>query len=189
MSRGYDDEYEDGDERGRPDDRLPPDEAGEAAARSRTNLPGIFLIICGVLNLLVGLFELGNAVFIAVQPAEELAKQQDSMTEMMEKIFPQAKEEIEKEKQKQAVAPEQLKTKSVVQSAIFTAILLVTSLLPLMAGIRMRSLRSYGLAVTGAIVTAIPCLSPASCTCGLGLIFGIWALVVLLNADVKAAFR
>jgi len=189
MSRGYDDEYDDADEGGRPDDRLPPDRADQATAASRTNLPGIFLIICGVLNLLAALFELGNVAYIAVQPAEELAKQQDSMTEMMEKIFPQAKEEIEKEKQKQAVAPEQLKTKSIMQSAIFAAILFVTALLPLIGGIRMRALRSYGLAVTGAIVAAIPCLSPASCPCGLGLIFGIWALVVLLNADVKAAFR
>jgi uncharacterized membrane protein HdeD (DUF308 family) len=186
MSRGYEDEYDDG---GRPDDRLPPDEAGEASAARRTNVPGIFLIICGVLNLLVGLFELGNVAFIAVQPAEEIAKQQDTITDAMTKIFPQAKEEIEKEKQKQAAAPEQLKTKAVVQSAIFTAILFVTGLVPLVGGIRMRALRSYGLAVTGAIVTAIPCLSPSSCPCGLGLIFGIWALVVLLNADVKAAFR
>jgi hypothetical protein len=189
MSRDYDDEYDDEGERGRPDDRLRPDGAGEAEAARRTSVPGIFLIICGVLNLLVGLFEVGNLVFIAVQPADEIAKQQDSMTEMMTKIFPQAKEEIEKEKQKQAAPPEQLKTKAVMQSAIFTAILLVTGLVPLIGGIRMRALRSYGLAMTGAIIAAIPCLSPASCPCGLGLIFGIWALVVLLSPDVKAAFR
>lgn len=45
---------------------------------------------------------------------------------------------------------------------------------------------SYGLAMTGAIVAVIPCLSPC---CILGIPFGIWALVVLNDESVKAGFR
>jgi len=40
--------------------------------------------------------------------------------------------------------------------------------------------------VLGAILTAIPILSPC---CLLGQIVGIWALVVLFNSDVHAAFK
>jgi hypothetical protein len=186
MSQDYDDYDQD---LSPEDEGAPPDMPAVRAALSRTSTPGIFLIICGVLNLLVALFELGNLAFIAVQPAAEIAKQQDSMQEAIAKMFPQAKEQIEEEKKKQAVSPEQLKTKSLIQSGIFSLILLVTSIVPLVGGIRMRRLRSYGLAVTGAIIMAIPCLSPASCPCGFGLIVGIWAIVVLLNPEVKSAFR
>ncbi len=50
----------------------------------------------------------------------------------------------------------------------------------------MQSLRRYGLAMTGAIVALVPCLSPCLI---LGMPFGIWALVVLASSDVKQAFR
>jgi hypothetical protein len=50
--------------------------------------------------------------------------------------------------------------------------------------IKMKDLQGYGLAMTAAILCLIPCFS----ICCLGIPFGIWALIVLLNADVKAAF-
>lgn len=49
---------------------------------------------------------------------------------------------------------------------------------------KMKALESYGLAMTAAILSIIPCFS----FCCIGIPFGIWALVVLLNAEVKAAF-
>jgi hypothetical protein len=62
------------------------------------------------------------------------------------------------------------------------------SLLVIIGAIRMMMMRSHGLAVFAAILTAIPCISPSAC-CLIGEGVGIWALVVLLNADVRAAFR
>jgi len=53
--------------------------------------------------------------------------------------------------------------------------------------VRMRQLRSYGLAVAAAILSLIPCLSSPCFV--LGVPFGIWALVVLLNGEVRAAFH
>jgi hypothetical protein len=50
----------------------------------------------------------------------------------------------------------------------------------------MISLRNYGLAMTSAVLTVIPCVTPC---CLLGQAAGIWALVVLMNNDVRAAFR
>jgi hypothetical protein len=52
--------------------------------------------------------------------------------------------------------------------------------------IQMRSLKMYGLAVTSAILVMIPCFT--SCCCLIGLGGGIWALVVLMKPEVKAAF-
>ncbi|MBN8228682.1 hypothetical protein JYK02_14305 [Corallococcus macrosporus] len=50
---------------------------------------------------------------------------------------------------------------------------------------KMKNLQLHGLAVTVAIICCIPCCGPAW---GLGLIPGIWSLVVLNRPEVKAAF-
>jgi len=51
---------------------------------------------------------------------------------------------------------------------------------------QMRNLKSYGLAMTGSILSMIPYISPC---CLLGLPFGIWSIVVLNDENVKSAFR
>jgi hypothetical protein len=64
----------------------------------------------------------------------------------------------------------------------------LAAIITLIAGVKMRSLSSYGLCVFGSILACIPCLSVSAC-CGLGEGIGIWALVVLLSQDVKSCFR
>jgi hypothetical protein len=54
-------------------------------------------------------------------------------------------------------------------------------------GYTMMKLGSYALAMTGTIVAMVPC-NPACC-CLLQVPFGIWALVILLKPEVKAAFQ
>jgi hypothetical protein len=56
----------------------------------------------------------------------------------------------------------------------------------IVGAVKMKNLESYGFAMAAAIIAMIPCISPC---CLLGLPFGIWALVVLSDAGVKAAFR
>ena len=55
-------------------------------------------------------------------------------------------------------------------------------------GVQMLKQRSYGLAMAASILTMLPCLTCLGC-CGVGEGIGIWALVVLLNEDVKRSFR
>jgi predicted lysophospholipase L1 biosynthesis ABC-type transport system permease subunit len=50
---------------------------------------------------------------------------------------------------------------------------------------RMQQLRSWGFGLTVSILAMIPCISPC---CLLGLPIGIWAIVVLVRPEVKAAF-
>ena len=50
---------------------------------------------------------------------------------------------------------------------------------------KMTRLQGWGLALAGSILAMIPC---GSCCC-FTLPFGIWALVVLVNKDVKAGFQ
>jgi hypothetical protein len=51
---------------------------------------------------------------------------------------------------------------------------------------KMYKLQSYPFAMIAAVLALIPALSPC---CVLGVPFGIWAMVVLCNSSVKAAFR
>ena len=62
----------------------------------------------------------------------------------------------------------------------------LVAVLTLFGSIRMLSLHSYGLAMFGAILTAIPCVTPC---CLVGQIAGIWAIIVLMNPDVRRAFH
>ncbi len=63
---------------------------------------------------------------------------------------------------------------------------LILSSLTLVAGIKMLQRRSYGLVMAGVIIGMIPCLSGCCCT---GLPFGIWALIVLSNEEVRKSFH
>jgi len=73
-------------------------------------------------------------------------------------------------------------------SGTFTIVLgvftLIGAALIFYGAMKMKDLQGYGLAMTAAILSLIPCFS----ICCIGIPFGIWALVVLLNQDVKSAF-
>jgi hypothetical protein len=56
----------------------------------------------------------------------------------------------------------------------------------LIGAIKMKGLENYGFAIAASIIALIPCIGPC---CGLGLPFGIWALVVLSDPVVKSSFK
>jgi hypothetical protein len=60
------------------------------------------------------------------------------------------------------------------------------ALVRLIGSLKMLKLRSYGFAMTAAILTLIPC---SACCCPLNLAAGIWALVVLTKPEIKSAFQ
>jgi hypothetical protein len=60
----------------------------------------------------------------------------------------------------------------------------IGGLVLLIGSILMLQMRSYGMAITTAIIALVPC----HCSCLLGVPFGIWALIVLNREDVREAF-
>ena len=56
-------------------------------------------------------------------------------------------------------------------------------------GIRLYQLRQRSVVFTSAIILLIPCLSPCCLSCGLSIGVGVWSLIVLLDPQVKAAFK
>jgi hypothetical protein len=61
---------------------------------------------------------------------------------------------------------------------------LIWAALVFFGALKMKNLRSRGLAMTSCIVAMLPC----SICCLAGLPLGIWGLVVLNSEDVKSAF-
>lgn len=66
----------------------------------------------------------------------------------------------------------------------FATIKLALDALTIFAGYQMRQLRSWGLSLAGAVTALLPC----SICCIIGLPMGIWAIVVLIDQDVKRNF-
>ena len=62
------------------------------------------------------------------------------------------------------------------------------ALLILLGALRMMKQQSYGLAVAASILAMVPCVGTSICCCVIGLPIGLWALIVLMQSDVKAAF-
>ena len=61
---------------------------------------------------------------------------------------------------------------------------LVMDVVTIFAGWQMRQLKSWSICMAGSILAMLPC----SLCCILGLPMGIWALIVLVDTDVKQAF-
>ncbi len=157
-----------------------PYDTDHAAAAQRTKLPGIFLIVIGVLNILAACYFLLLPGFqIRNIPPAEFERAKEQMTDVQ-------KRQLE-ELQKQGWTLEELMS---LMSRLFLgwgAVVVVAGLVTIFGGFQMMQHRAYGLAVAAAVLAAIPFLSLAGC-CLLGIGIGIWALVVLFNSDVKATF-
>ncbi|NJN65105.1 MAG: hypothetical protein HC882_09670 [Acidobacteria bacterium] len=69
---------------------------------------------------------------------------------------------------------------------VVSALAVVLAAATILAGVRMRNLRSRWLAILASLVMMLPFFSPC---CFLGIPIGIWCLIVLSDRDVKAAFH
>lgn len=69
---------------------------------------------------------------------------------------------------------------------VTNTIILLIAVGTFMAARKMQRLEGYTMAITFSILACVPCTSGC---CILGLPIGIWAIVVLVNSEVKGAFR
>jgi hypothetical protein len=165
-----------------PDGGVPPPdpEARLQRARERVTLPAIFLIVLGLINLLPAAFFTFQIFAMRSIPPEELRKRMIEVYPGYEKMLDDAA--------KQGKTMEDVKQSS--ENFLWGVVIgeFLAALLVIVGGIRMLQLRSYGLAVLSALLMAIPCVSGSAC-CGIGEIVALWSLYILLQVDVRAAFR
>lgn len=179
-------------ERGRDDrrdddyDERPRRSGDMAAARAKVGAPGLMLILCGLVATLLGGASLAMTI---ANPAFVVETTFDRFTIPLvesQPPSPQRDAQLAQLREQRAAAVAQAQQGINPVNLGLNLLFMIPSLLILVGGIKMRSLSGYGLAMTGAIFALIPCSN--SCVC-LAMPFGLWALIVLLNADVKAAFR
>jgi hypothetical protein len=181
MSTGYDDRFEGGgyDDRG-PDGRGPGGPPGGSVerARARVRVPAVLLILTGAVGLLLTAVNLINYPNLGAQL-------DDRFGEMKEKIDKDPKlTDDQKREQKDMLG----KVRDGTEQAALPVYLVhaVVALVVLLGGVKMLSLSGRGLAITGSVLAMIPCVNSLCCIVGLPV--GIWALVVLSDPGVKAAF-
>jgi hypothetical protein len=163
---------------------VPPPEYNEpapaydpASVRSRVQGPAIALIVVGVLNLFMaagpGFYGLGAAKITPAQLEQE-----------MQKSNPKALEDAKA----QGWSVEDIRQMLVYGSFSWAGVDFLASFLVILGGMRMLFLKNYGLAILASVVAALPFVSCSGC-CGLGAVAGIWAIIVLINPEVREAFQ
>lgn len=154
----------------------PPPPTSQAVSSIR--LPAIFLIITFGMATLYALFSVIGAIT-------------GYTDQMMVSMFRELADAVQEAELADAFrqAADQMEAQGGARGALtyfFPVLGLLISGLGLYGSIQMLKLRSYGLAMTAAIIAVIPCFGPCCC---LGIPFGIWALVVMNQPNVKLAFR
>ncbi len=129
------------------------------SAVAKVKGPAIGLIVTAILGAIVNLFALGWNI---AGPKGEPIPNLDPELERIIEMFGGT-----------------LGIVSAIIAIVFAGLILYGAL-------KMKKLEGYAWAMTAAILALIPCTSPC---CVIGLPIGIWALVVLLQSEVKAQFH
>jgi hypothetical protein len=133
--------------------------------------------VVGVLGLLFGLYMCLNTAVALNTSVEKYEKQMETAFELFG-IKPD---------QRGGMAPATMKRSSDIVGIVWTILALLVSILQILGGVRLLSLRSYGLVLFAAITACIPCISCMGC-CGVGQVAGIWTIAVLMDPLVRQAF-
>ncbi len=168
-------DYDQYDRRDDFDEVAPPGEREIRAVRGRLAVPGMILLLFGLLGMGIVIACLVGAF---TQPMI-LHDQVKSMVEGM----PPGQERTDQLKQLEDTKAEMsLDTPSNIAACVIGWLL---CFLMTLGGASMRRLGSYGLAMTGAICGLIPI---SGCCC-FAMPVGLWAVIALSDGNVRKAFR
>ncbi|MBU6294046.1 MAG: hypothetical protein KJS91_05115 [Planctomycetes bacterium] len=154
--------------------------AAPPSALVRMAIAGAFLIFCGVMNLLAGLAAAFAAVVFASSDPESLLR-------LMERREPEQAEALRARLKKENASIDDVHRAYLNMSLFFAAGGVSAGLMGLFGGRALQTGGNYGLAMAGAVVNALPCLSPCGCAM-IGPFFGVWCVLVLLQEETWQAF-
>ena len=144
-----------------------------AAARQRVRTPGLLLQLFGAalteIYVMLGALSVVNPAAIVNLQYDQIEKWQRDQPPAQRQKLPPRDEAIESQK---------------TQGPIYAALWVAAGVVIFIGGSKMKDLRGYGWALAGSILS----IFPGMCCCCTGLVPGVWALIVLLNPDVRLAF-
>ncbi len=171
----YDDDYNNNDD-------APRRSGSVAQAKSKTQVPGILLIIIGVLSLILGA-SCGIASMGDFQQGFDAGiKQQAEMVEKNPQLSPEQKKAQLDAINKIPDAVKQIQP----NLPIYGVITGVSGLLMILGGVKFMNLGSKGLVIFASILTLTP--FTAGCCCVIGLPVGIWAIIALNSQVVRDGY-
>ena len=152
-------------------------EASARRGRGRLTAPAVCLLVVSLLSGLLNVFVLLFGMSVEADPAE-FRDQFRAQMDRNPNLTPQQRQQFEQI----AKNPEPIIWWSYVIGGGSLAAAVLTGL----GAIAMLTRRMYWLALLGALAA----LNPIDCCCAnINIPFAIWALIVLLSADGRAAFR
>jgi hypothetical protein len=143
--------------------------APSSSARSKVNVPALLLIINAVIFMAVDV-----GVFLFAPAA--MSGLFDSLNKLQQEQAAKTGQPV----QQIQVPPD------MGRPWVSTILALVGGGFIIFGAMKMRNLESWGIALAATIVSMVPYASPCCCS---GIFIGIYGLVVLMNSEVKAAFR
>lgn len=153
---------------------------GADPAVIRMAIAGAFLMFCGAMNLLAGLVAAFAAVVFASAEPEALLT-------IMERREPEQAEALRVKLKKENATIDDLHRAYLNMATFFAVGGLSAGMVGILGGRALQTGGSYGLAMAGAVVNALPCISPCGCAM-IGPFFGVWCVLVLLQEETWQAF-
>jgi len=154
-----------------------------ALARRKIEIPALFLVGLGGINLIMGSVILLRSVQISQIPVEDFERDYEEAKNITRKIMPEAAINLDN----QDLTIKEIQKKTIWINAGYACFLLGGSYLMIMGGWKMRQFKSFDLVILGILYCAMPCISCAG-SCGLGQIIAAWCLLVLFNPLVRQEF-
>lgn len=151
-----------------------------ASATIRMAIAGAFLVFCGIMNLLAGTVAACAAVVLSTAEPEAVLR-------MMEKREPEQVEAMRARLKKDNATFDDIHRAYQGMATFFALGGLATGILGIAGGRALQTGNGYGLAMAGAVINALPCISPCGCAL-LGPIFGMWCVLVLMQEETWQAF-
>lgn len=147
--------------------------------RSKLNGPATGLLVYGILSCILAFLAVVSSGLHMIGMNPLTANQQQDMEELQRQMGGE-----------QADFINQINTISNLTSGpigvVTNGIVLVVGVLTIYSATRMKKFQGHTMAV---VVSALACVPCTSGCCIVGIPIGIWSIVVLMDANVKAAFR
>jgi hypothetical protein len=154
-----------------------------ALARRKVEIPALFLIGLGGINLILGSVIMLRSIQISQIPVEDFERDYEEAKNITRKIMPEAAINLDN----QELTIKEIHKKTIWINAVYSCFLLGGSYLMIMGGWYLRQFKSLGMVIMGIIYCAMPCVSCAG-TFGLGQVIAAWCLFILFNPLVRQEF-
>jgi hypothetical protein len=142
-------------------------------ARASVNTPGLLLQWYGLGSMVLSVIAIG---ILLIDPDAVFKPVHDRLVKM--------NREQPAEERKPVPLYDDFVRQQVTQDVIVALVWVFCSALIFYGGSKMKDMRGYGWGIAGSVLAILPC----NFCCCIGGLIGAWALVVLLNSDVKLAF-